>query len=66
MPLPTRVEDKFKLTPEALRAAITPRTKLLILPYPNNPTAVMAPDSFYEELIAFAKKYDIIVLHDTE
>ena len=32
--------------------------------YPNNPTAVMAPDSFYEELIVFAKKYDIIVLHD--
>ena len=44
VPLPTRVEDKFKLTPEALRAAITPRTKLLILPYPNNPTgAIMAP-----------------------
>ena len=45
VPLPTRVEDKFKLTPEALRAAITPRTKLLILPYPNNPTgAIMDRD----------------------
>ena len=36
----------------------------MIVSYPNNPTTVMAPDSFYEELIAFAKKYDIIVLHD--
>ena len=36
----------------------------MIVSYPNNPTAVLAPDSFYEELIAFAKKYDIIVLHD--
>ena len=36
----------------------------MVVSYPNNPTAVMAPDSFYEELIAFAKKYDIIVLHD--
>ncbi len=43
VPLPTRVEDSFKLTPEALRAAITPRTKLLILPYPNNPTGAFRP-----------------------
>ena len=37
----TRCEDKFKLTPEALKAAITPRTKLLVLPYPNNPTGAI-------------------------
>ena len=36
VPLPTRAEDQFKLTADSLRAAITPRTKLLILPYPNN------------------------------
>ena len=36
----------------------------MVVSYPNNPTTVVAPDSFYEELIAFAKKYDIIVLHD--
>ena len=34
----TREEDHFRLTPEQLEAAITPRTKMLILPYPNNPT----------------------------
>ena len=40
------------------------RAKLMVVSYPNNPTAVMAPESFYEELVAFAKKYDVIVLHD--
>ena len=43
---------------------VAQRAKFMIVSYPNNPTAVLAPDSFYEELIAFAKKYDIIVLHD--
>lgn len=37
--LETKAEDRFRITPEALRAKITPKTKLLILPYPNNPTA---------------------------
>lgn len=36
----------------------------MIVSYPNNPTTAVAPDSFYRELIAFAKKYNIIVLHD--
>ena len=40
------------------------KAKLMVVSYPNNPTTAMAPDSFYEELIAFASKYDIIVLHD--
>ena len=39
----TQYKDKFKLTPEALKAAITPRTKLLVLPYPNNPTGAIDP-----------------------
>ena len=43
---------------------VAQKAKFMIVSYPNNPTAVLAPDSFYEELIAFAKKYDIIVLHD--
>lgn len=57
VPLPTVKEDQFKLTPERLKAAITPKTKVLILPYPNNPTgAIMTRD----ELAAIAK-----VLEDT-
>ena len=54
VPLPTYEKDQFKLTPETLRAAITPKTKLLILPYPNNPTgAIMTRD----ELEAIAAQY---------
>ena len=44
---------------EVARAA-----KLMVVSYPNNPTTAMAPDSFYLDLIAFARKYGIIVLHD--
>ena len=36
----------------------------MLVSYPNNPTTAVAPDSFYEELVAFARKYEIIVLHD--
>ena len=40
------------------------RAKLMIVSYPGNPCCKLAPDSFYRELIAFAKKYDIVILHD--
>lgn len=64
VPLPTRAEDQFKLTPERLRAAITPRTKLLILPYPNNPTgAVMTRDDL-EGIAAVLRETNIIVASD--
>ena len=43
---------------------IARRAKLMIVSYPNNPTTAVAPDSFYHELIAFAKRYDIFILHD--
>ena len=56
VPLPTVKEDQFKLTPERLKAAITPKTKVLILPYPNTTGAIMTRD----ELAAIAK-----VLEDT-
>lgn len=60
----TKEEDNFKLRPEALRAAITPKTKLLILPYPNNPTgAVMTKDEL-EEIAEVLKGTNIMVLSD--
>lgn len=43
---------------------VAKKAKLMIVSYPNNPTAVLAPDSFYEELVAFARDNDIVVLHD--
>ena len=64
VPLPTRVEDEFKLTPEALRAAITPRTKLLILPYPNNPTGAIMTRDELEAIAAVIRDTNIVVLSD--
>ena len=64
VPLPTRVEDKFKLTPEALRAAITPRTKLLILPYPNNPTGAIMTRDELQAIATVIKDTNIVVLSD--
>lgn len=60
----TKEEDNFKLRPEALKAAITPKTKLLILPYPNNPTgAVMTKDEL-EEIAQILEGTNIMVLSD--
>ena len=60
----TRVEDGFRLTAEALRAAITPRTKLLILPYPNNPTGAVMSEQDLEEIADVLRGTDILVLSD--
>ena len=60
----TRVEDGFRLTAEALRAAITPRTKLLILPYPNNPTGAVMSQQDLEEIADVLRGTDILVLSD--
>lgn len=60
----TREEDEFRLTPEALRAKITDKTKLLILPFPNNPTgAVMDRDSL-EKIAEVLRDTNIIVMSD--
>ena len=60
----TKEEDSFKLRPEALRAAPPPQTKLLILPYPNNPTgAVMTKDEL-EEIAQILEGTNIMVLSD--
>ena len=49
--VPCRQEDEFRLRPEALKAAITPKTKLLIMPFPNNPTgAVMEREDLEAEI----------------
>ena len=65
VPLPTRVEDKFKLTPEALRAAITPRTKLLILPYPNNPTGTTLTKEELKKWVNYALANDCLIMYDS-
>ena len=63
-PVVTREEDEFRLTAEALRAAITPRTKALILPYPNNPTGAIMERTHLEALADVLRGTDIVVISD--
>ncbi len=60
----TKAENDFKVTPEELENAITDRTKLLILPYPCNPTGAIMEKSDLEKLAAVLKGTNIIVLSD--
>ena len=60
----TRAEDQFRLTADQLRAAITPRTKLLIFPYPNNPTAAVMSAAEMEEIAAVLRETNVLVLSD--
>ncbi len=62
--LPTYEKDAFKLTAQTLKNAITPKTKLLILPYPNNPTGAVMNAEDYEELAKVLRGTDITVLAD--
>lgn len=62
--MPQNKDNGYVIKLQDIPEAVAKAAKLIIVSYPNNPTTVMAPDSFYRELIAFAKKYDIIVLHD--
>lgn len=64
VPLLTKAEDAFRLTAEALDAAVTPRSKVLILPYPNNPTGGVMRRSHLEAVAEVVKKHDLLVLSD--
>ena len=64
VPIVTRPEDGFRLTPQALEAAITPRTKVLVLPYPNNPTGAIMKEEHLESIAGILRERDIIVLSD--
>lgn len=60
----TKLENKFKLTPEELKNAITQKTKLLVLPYPNNPTGAILTKDELEALADVLRGTDIAVLSD--
>lgn len=62
--IPLRQENGFKLTKEELEAAITPRTKILVLPYPNNPTGAVMTREDLEPLAEVVKEHDLFVLSD--
>ena len=60
----TRNEDKFKLTPELLESAITEKTKMLVLAYPNNPTGAIMDAEDLEKIAKILREKQIIVLSD--
>ena len=64
VPISTKLENKFKLTAEELRSHITERTKLLILPYPNNPTGGIMTRKDLEAIAEVILKHDIFVMSD--
>lgn len=64
VPIVTKNEDKFKLTKQALLDAITPKTKLLVLPYPNNPTGGIMTKEDLEEIASVLREKNIFVLSD--
>ena len=59
-----RQEDEFRLRAEALKAAITPKTKLVIMPFPNNPTGAVMRREHLEEIAQVLRGTDIVVLSD--
>ena len=64
MPVELRAEDDFRLTAEALRRAITPKTKLLVLPFPSNPTGAVMERSDLEAIAQVLEGTNIMVLSD--
>src|SRR5829696_1892297 len=60
----TRSEDDFALDPDAVAAAITPRTKALFLGYPANPTGAVLDDDVQDELARIARDHDLLVYSD--
>ncbi|MDD6164433.1 MAG: aminotransferase class I/II-fold pyridoxal phosphate-dependent enzyme [Anaerovibrio slackiae] len=62
--MPQKKENDYVIQLQDIPKEVAQKAKFMLVSYPNNPTAAMAPESFYHELVAFAKKYDIIVLHD--
>jgi len=64
VPIVTKQEDDFKLTALALKSAITPKTKLLVLPYPNNPTGAILTKKELSALAKVLRGTNIMVLSD--
>ncbi len=62
--MPLLKENDYVIDLDAIPEKTARKAKMMVVSYPNNPTTATAPREFYEKLVAFAKKYDIIVIHD--
>ncbi|MBR4182892.1 MAG: aminotransferase class I/II-fold pyridoxal phosphate-dependent enzyme [Lachnospiraceae bacterium] len=64
VPIPLKAENEFRLTPQELKDAITPKTKILILPFPNNPTGAVMEKSDLEAIKDIIIDNDLFVISD--
>lgn len=62
--LTTKAENNFKITPDELKSAITPKTKVLVLPYPNNPTGAIMTQEELEGIADVLRETEILVISD--
>lgn len=62
--LPLRKEGGFLVDFDAIDPVVAQKTRMMVVSYPNNPVTAVAPPEFYEKLVWFAKKFEIMVLHD--
>ena len=62
--IPSRMEDNFQLDPEHVRAAITPRTKVIFVGYPANPTGAVASREVLLEVTRIAEEHDLVIISD--
>ena len=63
-PVHCKAENGFIMTPEAIEAAITPRTKAIIIAYPNNPTGAVMTREQLEAIVPVIEKYDLLIISD--
>ena len=64
VPIALKEENEFRLQPEELEAAITPKTKILFISYPNNPTGAIMEKADLEKLVPIIEKHDLLVITD--
>jgi aminotransferase len=64
VPVPTRVEDQFEIKAAAIEAALTPRSKVILLGNPNNPTGSVIARDELEKIAALAQAHDLLVISD--
>ena len=62
--IPARLENDFTIDPDDIRKAITPRTKVIVIGYPSNPTGAVAPREVMLEIGKIAEQYNLIVVSD--
>lgn len=63
-PMPLRAENSFLPVLEEIPAPVLAQSRMMVLSYPHNPTAAIAPKSFFQSAVAFCQKHNIVLVHD--